>query len=85
MPAQESRASEPTAPFSYRHAEADVTARRQTNPPRFVEITYELRIDTDESERRLELLHRNLRRYGTVYNTLAAVADVDGRVIAQGR
>lgn len=31
------------------------------------------------------LLHRNLRRYGTVYNTLAAVADVDGRVIAQGR
>jgi hypothetical protein len=36
-------------------------------PPKFVEITYELRLDTNESERRIELLQHNLRRYGTVY------------------
>lgn len=30
----------------------------------------------------MELLHRNLRQYGTVYNTLAAVCDVHGRVVA---
>jgi uncharacterized OsmC-like protein len=70
-------------PFQYRHAAVDVTARRQDDPPKFVEITYELRLDTDEPERRIDLLHRNLRRYGTVYNTLAAVCAVDGRVVAR--
>ena len=41
--------------------EVDVVARRQDTPPKFVEITYELRLVTDEPERRIELLHRNLR------------------------
>jgi uncharacterized OsmC-like protein len=68
--------------FSYEQAEADVTARRQDVPPKFTEITYELRLVTGEPQRRIDLLHRNLRRYGTVYNTLAAACDVHGRVIA---
>lgn len=37
---------------------------------------------TDESPRRIELLHENLRRYGTVYNTLAVVCELDGTVVA---
>jgi uncharacterized OsmC-like protein len=69
-------------PFRYRHASVEVTARRQDTPPAFVDIAYELRIVTDEPERRVELLHENLRRYGTVYNTLAAVCHVHGRVVA---
>jgi uncharacterized OsmC-like protein len=68
--------------FRYDHAEVDVRARRQNSPPRFIEISYELRIATDEPSRRLELLHRNLRQYGTVYNILAAVCDVHGTVVA---
>lgn len=34
-------------------------------------IDYEIVVDTDEPERKLELLHENVRRYGTVYNTVA--------------
>lgn len=68
--------------FSYERAEVDVTARRQDAPPKFTEITYELRLVTGEPQRRIDLLHRNLRSYGTVYNTLAAACDVHGRVIA---
>ena len=34
-------------------------------------IDYEILVDTDESERRLELLHDNVRKYGTVFNTIA--------------
>jgi uncharacterized OsmC-like protein len=68
--------------FRYERDEADVTARRQDSPPKFTEITYELRLVTAEPPRRIELLHRNLRHYGTVYNTLAAACDVHGRVIA---
>lgn len=70
-----------TLKFSYESAEIDVQARRQDSPPQFVEIEYSIRIVTDESERRVELLHRNLRQYGTVYNTLAAVCDVHGTVV----
>ena len=70
-------------PFRYQTAEVDVIARRQDSPPKFTDIFYELRITTDETERRVELLHLNLRKYGTVYNTLAAACRVDGRIVAR--
>ncbi len=68
--------------FGYQSAEVDVQARRQDSPPKFVEIEYEIRIVTGESQQRVELLHRNLSQFGTVYNTLAAVCDVHGSVVA---
>ncbi len=68
--------------FRYDHAEVAVTARRQDRPPRFVEVTYELRVTTEEDERRVELVHLNLRKYGTVVNTIAAACDVHGEIVA---
>jgi uncharacterized OsmC-like protein len=68
--------------FHYDRAEVDVAARRQDSPPKFVEISYEMRITTTEPQRRIDLIHLNLRKYGTVYNTLAAVCDVHGNVVA---
>lgn len=68
--------------FRYDQAEVTVTARRQDAPPKFTEIAYELRLVTSEPQRRLDLLHRNLRAFGTVYNTLAAVCDVHGTITA---
>lgn len=68
--------------FHYDRAEVDVVARRQDSPPKFVEISYEMRITTTEPQRRIDLIHLNLRKYGTVYNTLAAVCDVHGNVVA---
>ncbi|GAA4372595.1 OsmC family protein [Agromyces bauzanensis] len=67
--------------FSYESAEVDVVARRQDAPPKFVELRYELRIVTSETQHRVDLVHQNLRKFGTVYNTLAAVCDVDGTVV----
>jgi uncharacterized OsmC-like protein len=67
--------------FSYDRADVRVVVHRQDAPPRFTEISYELTIATDEPERRVELVHRNLQKYGTVYNTLAAVCDVHGEVV----
>ncbi len=51
----------------------------------FVEVGYTLRVRTDDGERRLDLAHRNLRKYGTVYNTMAAVCDVHGTIEAVPR
>ncbi|HEY0774778.1 MAG TPA: OsmC family protein [Nocardioidaceae bacterium] len=68
--------------FEYDGAEVEVRVRRQDSPPKFVEIGYTLWVRSDETERRLDLAHRNLKKYGTVYNTLAAVCDVHGTIEA---
>jgi uncharacterized OsmC-like protein len=68
--------------FGYDGASVTVEAERQDSPPRFTTFRYELRISTDEDPHRVELLHRNLRRSGTVYNTLAATCEVDGTIVA---
>ena len=66
--------------FHYDDAEVEVVARRQDDPPQFVEISYRMRISTDEPRRRIDLVHRNLQKFGTVYNTLAAVCTVHGTI-----
>ena len=70
-------------PFAYEAAEIAVTAERETSPPRISKIHYVLTVTTDEPQRRLELLHRNIARQGTIYNTLAAVAEVTGEIVAR--
>jgi uncharacterized OsmC-like protein len=69
-------------PFRHAGASVRVSAERQDRPPRFTRIRYELSVITDEEPHRVELLHKNLRKWGTVYNTLAAACDVDGALIA---
>ncbi|MDP2287718.1 MAG: OsmC family protein [Actinomycetota bacterium] len=66
--------------ITYRSARVEVRARRQDSPPIFVGVTYEMQVDSDASEHQLEVMHRNLKKFGTVYNTLAAVCEVRGTV-----
>ncbi len=40
-------------------------------------------LEYDESERRVALLHKNLERHGTIYNTLASSSLVSGEIIAK--
>jgi uncharacterized OsmC-like protein len=68
----------PLLKFSLRSVEIRVHAVRQDTPPRLESIDYEIRVDTDESERRLELLHENVRKYGTVFNTVAPGTSISG-------
>ena len=70
-------------PFSYRRATVEVAMEREEPPPRIVRARYTLRIETDEPERRVALLHRNVMRFSTVANTLAASCDVQGEIIAE--
>jgi uncharacterized OsmC-like protein len=70
-------------PFRYRGAAVTVTADRKETPPRFSRIRYVLRLDTDEPQERVDLLHRNLISHGTVFNTLARTCDVEGEVVVE--
>ena len=45
--------------FELRRAAVRVHGIRQDAPPRMLSVEYELAVDTDESDSRLDLLHRN--------------------------
>ena len=68
----------PILKFELRGVEVRVHGVRQDVPPRMESITYEIEVDTDEPEHRLALLHENIRKYGTVFNTVAPGADLSG-------
>lgn len=68
----------PALRFAFRGVEIRLTAERQDVPPRLTRIAYEILVDTDEPERRLALLHENVRKYGTISNTIAAAVPLDG-------
>ena len=70
----------PMLDFELRGVEVRLRGRRQDSPPRMHSIDYELIVDTDEDDRRLELLHTNVRKHGTIYNTVAAATEVKGEI-----
>lgn len=69
-------------PFRYESAQVDVTAEREEPPPRIVRVHYRLRVVTDEPAARVELLHKNIRKFGTITNTLAAACELTGAIEA---
>ena len=70
-------------PFRYEQARIEVEIDREEPPPRIVRARYTLTIQTDESLQRLELLHRNILRFGTITNTLAAACELSGTIQAE--
>ncbi len=68
----------PILGFRIRGAEVRLEAVRQDSPPRLTRIGYEIIVDSDESDQRLDLLHRNVLKYGTISNTLAAAVPLEG-------
>ena len=70
----------PILKFDLRGVEVRLHGVRQDSPPRIISIDYELTLDTDEDDRRLELLHSNIRKYGTISNTAAEATDLQGTV-----
>jgi len=68
----------PTLEFELRGIEVIISGVRQDVPPRMESIDYEIVVDTDESESRLELLHKNVKKYGTVFNTVSVGTELKG-------
>jgi len=70
----------PMLKFDLRGIEVALHGVRQDSPPKMISITYEITVDTDETEARLALLHKNLQKYGTIYNTLAGATELSGTI-----
>ncbi|GAB1235576.1 OsmC family protein [Ferrigenium sp. UT5] len=74
----------PILKFNLRGVEVTVDGVRQDVPPKMESITYEILVDTDESEQRLALLHENVKKYGTVFNTLLSGTQLSGVLRRKG-
>ncbi len=70
-------------PFRYELANVVVDAARRDDPPAMTSMHYRLELVTDEPPHRVELLHRNVRKFGTITNTLAAAVDLTGEVVVR--
>ncbi len=68
----------PILKFELRGVEINITGIRQDAPPCMESISYEILVDSDEDDRRLELLHENVKKYGTVFNTAAPGTTLTG-------
>lgn len=68
----------PIIHFDYRGVTVRVHGKRQDTPPLMSSIEYDISVETDESDHKLSLMHENVRKYGTVYNTLSAAAELTG-------
>ena len=73
----------PMLDFELRGVEVRLHAVRQDAPPLITSVDYVLIVDTDESDQRLELLHKNVRKYGTISNTVALATKLEGVIQAR--
>ena len=70
----------PMLKFDLRGVEVKIRGVRQDSLPRMAPLGYEIIIDTDEVDHRLELLHTNVRKFGTISNTVSVAMSLEGAI-----
>ena len=71
----------PMLEFQIDGVEVALEGIRQDAPPKLTLIRYQITVDSTESDQRLDLLHRNILKYGTISNTLSAAVPLEGSLI----
>ncbi|WP_405397230.1 OsmC family protein [Maribacter sp. Asnod2-G09] len=67
--------------FTYERATLEVNAVRLDHPPRMDHIVYNLNIYSNDNKLNIELLKKNIEKFGTIYNTVKQVCQIDGTII----
>lgn len=68
----------PMLAFEFSTVEMRLEAGRRDSPPKLMAIRHEIVMGSDEPEARLDLMHRNILKYGTISNTLAGAVPLTG-------
>jgi uncharacterized OsmC-like protein len=71
----------PTLNFEFSDVSIKLNATRPVLEARIEEIEYLIEVKTMESDDRLELLHKNLKKHGTIYNTISAGTKLHGQLV----
>jgi len=68
----------PIIHFEYQAVSIKVHGERQDLPPKMSSIEYEIIVESDESDHKMNLMHENIRKFGTVYNTVLPCTQLSG-------
>ena len=66
--------------FEYNTAEITVSAIRLEKPPRMDQINYELIVYSQDETLNINLLKKNIEKFGTIYNTVSQCCTIVGDV-----
>tara|TARA_R110001583_G_scaffold9971_4_gene46584 strand:+ start:3693 stop:4211 length:519 start_codon:yes stop_codon:yes gene_type:complete len=66
--------------FEYTTAEISVKATRLEKPPRMDEINYVLKVHSKDKNLNIELLKKNIEKFGTIYNTVKLSCTINGTI-----
>jgi uncharacterized OsmC-like protein len=66
--------------FEYTSAEISVKATRLEKPPRMDEINYVLKVHSKDRNLNLDLLKKNIEKFGTIYNTVKLSCAIYGTI-----
>lgn len=72
-----------TLGIDYDSVDVSLTAHRPLDEARIEDIAYVVSIGTTADEAKLELLHKNLMKFGTIFNTVKSGTRLTGSVIAR--
>lgn len=66
--------------YDYESAKITVNATRFENPPRMDEINYEIIIYSKDEHLNIELLKKNIEKFGTIFNTIKSSCIISGHI-----
>jgi uncharacterized OsmC-like protein len=66
--------------FEYTTAEISVKALRLEKPPRMDEINYVLKVHSKDKNLNIDLLKKNIEKFGTIYNTVKLSCAINGTI-----
>ena len=69
--------------FDYESARIEIIGDRQEKPTKLIAIKYIIYIKSKDQALNLELLHKNIQKYGTIYNTLKETISISGEVLIE--
>ncbi len=72
-----------TLGISYDSVHVALTAHRPQDEARIEDITYLVTMDTSANQAKLDLLHKNVMKFGTIYNTISSGTRLEGSIVAK--
>jgi uncharacterized OsmC-like protein len=69
-----------TLGIDYDSVDVSLTAHRPVDEARIDDIAYVIRLGTNSDQAKLDLLHKNLMKFGTIYNTVKTGTRLTGSI-----
>ncbi len=66
--------------FDYIKAYVEIKGTRNDAPPFMSKIEYKLYVESNMERKKLDLLHKNILKFGTITNTLAKASELKGTI-----